>query len=185
MRYHLIAASASLLVSAPCWAGPQDLAQCVAIDDDPARLACYDEIAGRASRHAAERAEPAAPPVAAAASAAAAPAVVASPPAPAAATTAASTTGPQQSEENFGLSAEQMKNTPERITAVVRSVGSQSHYGRWVVTLDNGQVWEQRETTPPAKRPKPGDVVTIEKSSFGSYMLVAPGRGSNRVKRVR
>jgi hypothetical protein len=53
------------------------------------------------------------------------------------------------------------------------------------VTLDNGQVWEQRETTPPARRPKPGDPVTIEKSSFGSYLMVAPGRGSNRVKRVR
>ena len=78
-----------------------------------------------------------------------------------------------------------VKSGAEKISAVVRSVGSQSHYGRWVVTLDNGQVWEQRETTAEAKRPRPGDAVTIEKSSFGSYLLVAPGRGSNRVKRVR
>jgi hypothetical protein len=125
--------------------------QCVGIDDDRARLACYDEAFGRV--------------------------------APAAATAAA----PARTEKDFGLSVEQrtVDKEPSELVAKVASVQAHSHVGRWIVVLDNGQVWEQRETTSEARRPRPGDTVTISKASLGSYLLASPGRGSSRIRRIR
>ena len=138
---------------------------CVGIDDDRARLACYDRALGRV------------PPIGAIAPAAA----------PAAASAPAAAL-PAQAEQNFGLSASQQRTAegaPTEIVATVASVQSHSYVGRWIVTLDSGQVWEQRETTPEARRPRVGDKVTIREATFGSYLLTAPGRGSSRVKRIR
>lgn len=84
----------------------------------------------------------------------------------------------------FGIDRDQRDEIDEIFGTVV-SVGGQSHYGRWVVTLDNGQVWEQRETAAESRRPKPGDMVKIKKASLGSYLLSAPNRGSSRVRRVQ
>lgn len=141
---------------------------CVGIDDDRARLACYDEAFGRVTpqgttTHAATTATTSAP-------------------------AAASTAGvPARAEKEFGLSAEQraVHKEPSELVATVTNVQAHSHIGRWIVTLDNGQVWEQRETTATTRRPRPGDHVTISKASLGSYLLSAPGRGSSRVKRIR
>lgn len=70
------------------------------------------------------------------------------------------------------------------MSATVVAVGSHQ-VGRWVVTLDNGQVWEQRETTAAAQRPRPGDAVTVRKASLGSYMMSVAGRGASRVRRAQ
>ena len=174
-RWSLVAATLSfaLVGGLPTVQAEDGVARCAAIEEPDARLACFDEETGRAARTAK-------PPSSAAAVPAPAPAPV---PAPQGASPAVSTA--PASVEDFGLPSEKRENAPTRITAVVRSVDPHPHVGRWVVTLDNGQVWEQRETTAPAKRPRPGDQVTIEAASFGSYLLVAPGRGSSRVKRVR
>lgn len=145
---------------------------CTRIDDDKARLACYDSASGRQAK----------PGLAATTSAMT--------DAPSAGNVAAkdSTTGSVgQGERNFGLSAKQQQNAlqaPDSITATVVSVGPASHVGRWVVTLDNGQVWEQRETTADARRPRPGDSVTIQSASLGSFLLTSR-RGASRVRRIQ
>jgi hypothetical protein len=151
----------------PSLQADEGVAHCVAIDDAVARLACFDEATGRAGR------------------AAVGPAPAAETPAPAPVFGQAAASPTAADVERFGLSAQQFDNAPSAISAVVRSVDPHPHVGRWVVTLDNGQVWEQRETTAAAKRPRPGDQVTIQESSFGSYLMIAPGRGSSRVKRIR
>jgi hypothetical protein len=171
-------------------------ANCSGIADDSARLTCYDTSSGRRGAAvptpisptspgaaAATVAVPAtaAPAMAATTAAAVAPTTVAAA-VPAPATAAASLSSSPTA--TFGLDREQRDEIDE-LSGTVVSVANQSHYGRWVVTLDNGQVWEQRETTPASRRPRPGDVATIKKASLGSYLLSAPNRGSNRVRRVQ
>ncbi|RPH65628.1 MAG: hypothetical protein EHM83_05915 [Burkholderiales bacterium] len=153
---------------------------CVAIDDDRARLACYDEAYGRTatSRAGAPAVAAGAPVAAAATTAAAATVTPAGPPAP----------SPEQSRQNFGLSAEKVlgpQGGPTEIEAKVTAVQANEVTGRAVVTLDNGQVWQQLEASKATKRPRPGDKVVIREASLGSYLMVAPERGSARVRRVR
>ena len=146
---------------------------CVSIDDDRARLACYDEAYGRT-----ESTRASAPAAAVGAPAAAMAAATAGPPAP----------SPEQSRQNFGLSAEKVlgpQGGPTEIEAKVTAVQANEVTGRAVVTLDNGQVWQQLEATKATKRPRPGDQVVIREASLGSYLMVTPERGSARVRRVR
>ena len=155
-------------------------AKCLGIDDDRARLACYDEAYGRtATTHASAPAVAAGAPVAAtAATAAAATATPARPPAPT----------PEQARQNFGLSAEKVlgpQGGPTEIKAKVAAVQANEITGRAVVTLDNGQVWQQVEETRATKRPRAGDEVIIREASLDSYLMVTPERGSARVRRVR
>ena len=155
-------------------------AGCVAIDDDRARLACYDEAHGRTakSRAGAPAVAESAPVAATAATAAAATATLARAPAP----------SPEQARQNFGLSAEKVlgpQDGPSEIKAKVAAVQANEVTGRAVVTLDNGQVWQQLEATKATKRPRVGDEVVIREASLDSYLMVTPERGSARVRRVR
>jgi len=152
---------------------------CVDIEDDQARLACFDAASGRPDRTGKPLGAVGLPQQPASTAVALPTLAGAGGPAPPPA---------QQSVASFGLSAEQQSaadSGPGTITARVNSVAAQSHIGRWTVTLDNGQVWQQRETTAESNRPRPGDQVTISKAVLGSYLLYAPGRGLSRVKRVR
>ena len=172
-RLALLLSTLSLvLVGASLPARADDaVTRCVAIDEDEARLACFDAATGRHDRDTKDSPATVAP-------SAPAPVVVA--PAASAAPSASDT-----ASDNFGLPAQQRTDAPSRIVARVSAVAPHSHIGRWVVTLDNGQIWEQRETTAATKRPRPGDEVTIEEASLNSYLMVAAGRWSSRVKRVR
>lgn len=135
--------------------------RCGAVADDRDRLACYDAEFGR--------------------------------PEPAGAAVAAGTIAAPVSsaEADFGLSKwtkrnldpEAAKAAPQRITARVRQVGQQRD-GRFVVTLDNDQVWLQSETMSRA-RVAVDDVVTIREASLGSFLLVTPNDVATRVRRVR
>jgi hypothetical protein len=164
-----------LLLAASGVQAQGDVTHCVPIEDAEARLACFD-AATRGPRSTSRVDAPAAP-----ASSPASPAAPPSASAPAA--TAAKSADAGQASAEFGLT--EQKNSPEKITATVRSVAAHTVPGRWVVMLDNDQVWEQRETTAANRRPKPGDSVTIEQSSLGSYLMITSGRGSSRVKRIR
>jgi hypothetical protein len=171
-----------------------DPKSCASINDDSARLACYDAAVGRSPRPApaAQAAAPAA--VAAPASAAKPvqrPAQVA--PAPAQAPAAAAAEAAKDPVSEFGLSesakaardpdkAAQAAAAPQSVTAKVISVRWRK-YGEFVVTLDNGQVWEQIEPMPSAIV-KVGDVVTIKKALFGSFTLVTAGRIGTKVRRL-
>jgi hypothetical protein len=93
-------------------------------------------------------------------------------------------------EERFGMSAElerkehgapgqaaQLGKMSSRIATV-----SYRLRGEAVVTLDNGQVWEQSEVQPRVPL-KPGDPVSIRRGALGSFWLSASGSGF-RVRRV-
>ncbi len=170
-----------------------DGASCVAVNDDAARLACYDRAFGRnsASRTAATAGAVAAGTRQRAAAAAApkSPAV-ASPTAVHATPTAAT---PKDPVAEFGLTeaAKQAKDpakaaeaakAPTSVTAKVISVRFKK-YGEFVVTLDNAQVWEQNEPMPSAIV-RVGDTVTVKKAVLGSYTLVTASRVATKVHRV-
>ena len=150
---HLVALAWSVVAATAM--GADTLADCRAITDDDARLACYDALPGPA--------EPATTALAAAAPAAgSAPSAV----------------------EMFGRESETLRRAAgaqlEEITATVVDV--QSVYGgKVVVQLDNGQVWTQVDTTPIDLRS--GEAVRIRRAALGSFLLSEVGR--NRSVRVR
>lgn len=155
--------------------GDGPLASCVDIADDAARLACYDRIAGR--------------PVSAPAPAAPAPATVparsVAPPAAVAAVEPAPTKDPVA---EFGLSQQAVKQRNpegwvESITGTVLGV-TQNASDRYVVELDNGQVWAQSETNSYPTL-KIGDSVSIRRGAVGSFVLTGPRSVSWRVRRLR
>lgn len=159
---------------------PASLRQCVTIADPAGRLACFDAAlqqlgvtAGAATQG----------------STAASAAVTAG--SVAAAGTVAATAAPALTpEQKFGATGElKQKQEPkpeepllEQLTAIIKDV-RQAPDGRYVVTLDNGQVW--RQITPADMLMKAGEPVTIHPRTLGSFWLVdASGRGS-RFKRIQ
>lgn len=76
----------------------------------------------------------------------------------------------------------QQDSTPARISATVTGVEKRAR-GELVVTLDNGQVWAQKEVGPyyPIKV---GDAVSIIAGTLGSHKLVVASRAT-AVTRVR
>ena len=138
-------------VAPPAFSADDDLAQriaaCTREQDDARRLACFDR--------------------AAAPKAAAAPAVNAT--------------------ETFGVLGSELARSrddgklepegpPKRIGAKVTAIEKRAR-GELVVTLDNGQVWAQKETG--AYFPlKVGDPVAILAGSLGSFRLIAANRAT-------
>lgn len=153
------------------------LEACATIDDDAQRLGCYDRLAGRAvqsSPSLGPSSQSAAPGVPAAAAVgggvAARPAVVADPVA------------------DFGLSdlAIKQRAPDEWVGSISGRVTTVSILGndRYVITLENGQVWEQTERNPRAIL-SPGDSVTIKRAALGSFKLNGPRSVYWRVQRVK
>jgi hypothetical protein len=170
-----------------------DFGSCVRIEDLSARLACYDRAAGRqpGSATAAPPAAPVAPAVAPAAP------VVA--PAPAAAPTPAVAPAAADPAAGFGTSSrsdpltapkvgrkeakEAEAELPRQIEARVTAVRTRPT-GEQVLTLDNGQVWEQTESRR-EPRYEVGDVVVIRRGMLGSFMVtLAKGSATTRIRRI-
>jgi hypothetical protein len=180
----------------PAWAASgSDGASCVAVNDDLARLACYDRAFGRkaASSSAAAAATGAAAAGTAATGAAAAAPKFPTVASPAVARAAPAPAAPKDPVAEFGLTeaAKQAKDpakaaaaaaVPTSVTAKVISLRFRK-YGEFVVTLDNGQVWEQNEPMPSAIV-RVGDTVTVKKAVLGSYTLVTAARVATKVHRV-
>jgi hypothetical protein len=57
--------------------------------------------------------------------------------------------------------------------------------GRAILTLDNGQVWEQLVADGTDLYTKPGDTVRISRGWLGSYWLEAPSHHGCKVTRLR
>lgn len=72
---------------------------------------------------------------------------------------------------------------PRSITAAVTSLDRQRD-GKFVVTLDNSQVWSQSEYNSQADV-SVGDTVTVRRGALGSYLLVTKAGIGTRVKRVK
>lgn len=160
-------------------AASQTLSDCVAVDNDADRLACYDRVT-RASRG---EPAPAAEPVVkdtVAAPAAAAPAVAATatpptppPPAPFADDT-----------EDFGFESRKTATGTQHIET--RYDGNFTGWsGKTLFRLENGQVWKQTQSgrvSYRAERP----AITIKRAAFGSFRLHVEGLNrSIRVTRVK
>lgn len=90
----------------------------------------------------------------------------------------------QRAEQNFGQ--EQRRTTedaPDAIEAAIVEI-SKTAYNKALITLDNGQLWRQNDTT--RLTWKVGDAVIIERGLLGSFfMKQAEGGRKIRVKRIR
>jgi hypothetical protein len=72
---------------------------------------------------------------------------------------------------------------PEDMTGKVVAIGSRG-FGKFVVTLDNGQVWGQQEV--PDFTLHVGDVITIRRGVLGALWMVSPsGHSQTRVQRIK
>jgi hypothetical protein len=95
-------------------------------------------------------------------------------------------------ERTFGLSGDQILQLEARqggtptaklksLTAQIASV-SHNAEGRWVLTLDNGQVWRQTETR--SFEASPGAAVRISSGAMGSFWIETSKHNWTRVERV-
>jgi hypothetical protein len=158
---------------------PPSIAACTSEKDSLARLVCFDREVAKYTQPTARVAPtptvptPVSPPAAS---------VVPTPP-PAA----------SQVADEFGVSGELARKRKEanedqgaaikELHAAVSKVATKP-YGEHVLTLDNGQVWEQIE----AKSTfiiKVGEGVVIKQAKFGSFMLTADSGATTRVRRTR
>jgi len=146
-------------------AGTGDFLACAGEKEDARRLACFDAAVVRAQLPGASRAGNAAP---------------------------AAVAGPLSKEEKFGLRGDLKQEKAkvalelaeiQELKARVTQVAVKPH-GELVLTLDNGQVWYEIQTSS-GIRVKSGDQVTIKSGALGSYSLVAPNGRSSKVTRSR
>jgi len=95
-------------------------------------------------------------------------------------------------ETQFGYTEQEAKRQsgkpeepegPKSISAAVTSLDRQRD-GKFVVTLDNAQVWSQSEHNSQADVAV-GDTVTVRRGALGSYLLVTKAGIGTRVKRVK
>ena len=159
-----LAVLVALTVAADAQTIQQQMAKCQAMTGALQRLACYDAV----NRDSAvpPRAAPAAPPVYA-------------PPAPQPyappVTATAPRTAPRQTTADFG--AERLQENPAapvRVSRIVAEVEKfhADPYGRFTVTLSNGQMWKQIEgDVTVASYRKTTRSAIIVRSFLGSYAL--------------
>jgi hypothetical protein len=207
-----------LLASFPARAGANDdaiaaIAKCAALNDNTARLVCYDKIAGRSTTVEIAPQPQATPP---AQTAAAAPQPQTAPPAQ----TAAAAPASRKDEESwFGIAdwfgsnkaSQAAQATPQQfgserlppppaapgapppvepldqITATVSDF-AYNPYGRFVVFLDNGQIWQQLQGDSSQARFSKNrkDQVTISRGFMGSYNLTIGDHAALfKVKRIK
>lgn len=162
-----------------------ELVVCRGLPSDEARVICYDSAVDRSKRKGGPR------PAATAAPAAASP--TATPPAavdPAVAVVSGAAAATISQEELFGQSGDEVQRTVEEATGDERidSLSARvtrlqvSGYDKVAITLDNGQIWQQTETS--KLRLRVGDNIEIERAALGSFMLRKTGsKRSMRVSR--
>lgn len=153
----------------------QSLLDCKQLTDNSARLSCYDRLAATfvSQEASAVVAVPGtvAPETPAPASA---PAVVATP--------ATATPSAEVIAADFGKTQSRPSDQVEQLQATVKSL-SRNKMRKLLITLENGHTWRQTEDD--SIQLKAGDSVTIEKASFGSFLLSKTGTNRKvRVKRV-
>jgi len=174
-----------LLASAAAVAqSPSDVAQCAAIAADAERLACYDHLFAHRTEQSQSRPTPTAPATAPATAASSAAAGAAAASKPAANVPVAST-----AHDDFGLDGrpppgQKEKKGPDEMQARIAEVVTEAR-GEYLLTLDNGQVWQQKEADWHLAF-NVGDEVIIKRGTLKSYRLQL--KGNNRatpVTRIR
>ena len=175
LAFALVVALGSMVPGRTSAADQSKGAECAALDDPAARLACFDAAFPRPPRTAA-------------------PPHIAAPPdtvPPNPAKVAAATEEPAAEARKFGLSDAQKdaidpKPAPPQLAATTAAVKTVRRLpsGYLLIGLDNDQMWQQTEIDPNVWL-QPGDRVTIRRASLGSYLLVTPALYSTRVRRLQ
>ncbi len=133
--------------------------QCLQLNQDQARLQCYDQLARQGSTPTA---------------------VVAAAPTPVASAPETPATPAADPTQSFGLEKRAPKDQIADLQLVAKSV-RMTNKGRVEITMQNGQIWLQTDDS--RFDAKPGDLCRIERAMMGSFLL-DNGR-SNRKIRVR
>lgn len=162
--------------------GTSDIAHCSAIAAPDARLACYDNLAGRP-------ADATSPAAAASVPAPRGPATALS---PASVTAAKAPTVPvvpaPESEadaaRNFGLTQAQAHATPKGLQAIHARIANfaSNQFGHAYLVLDNGQTWT---LTDEDGRISAGDAITIRRASLGSFIMTTQSNHTYHVHRTQ
>jgi hypothetical protein len=189
---------------------PASVIACADETDVLKRLSCYDREVSRYRAHpAASTTAPPGTTAPAAASAAGSAAGAGAPPASASATaappasrpssasgtraTSAGTASPADQQAEFGMNGELKRKEQgpnvaaepaklEQLTARITSLAYKPH-GESILTLDDGQTWEEAENTTHVPY-HVGDEVTIKRGVLGAFYLSSSGVRGMRVKRV-
>jgi hypothetical protein len=153
-------------VAAEAVVPPANFSTCASMVDPTARLACYDAASGRAK---------------------VAPSVPTAPAEPSEGPPRVSAASPAESRfgDNGQLrdAAEARRDTPSQIEAYVKHVATLPN-GRYLLTLDNDQVWQTTEADW-ALEFNPEDSVTISRLPMGGYRIALSGENrSLGVKRT-
>jgi hypothetical protein len=89
----------------------------------------------------------------------------------------------------FGLPEKEVprqsgENAPQAsVSAAITSISRQRD-GKFIVKLDNAQVWSQTEINSQADV-QVGDAITVRRGALGSYLLVTKAGIGTRVRRVK
>ncbi len=165
---------------------PESLLACRKVQDDGERVRCYDTQIAKLTGEAVARSTPAhAVPTAPAPTAPITPATAATP----GASTAAAASSARFGEETLPPAAHPQIQQQEDV-ALLSSITAlrKASSGAYTISLANGQVWRQEESSQVAQFLRVGDNVRIEKAAFGSYHLSTASTGAKnwvRVTRVR
>lgn len=149
----------SILLAQPVLAKDTELAAkvqaCSEINENEARLSCFDGLTNKATGVLTSEA-------------------------------AASLTMQQEDDfakEHVKKTAEEKANEIQSISVIITKLSKTSH-GRWKITFDNGQKWQQKDST--KMKLKQGEEVELAKGAFSSIFLQKEDSNKRiKVKRLK
>ncbi len=172
---------------------PHSILHCAGLPDDAQRLACFDgAVAGlslapesmpESMPESTGEMTPEAMPGAAAATTAATAAAPTEAGLAAADQAETDAAAGQKSVDEFGLTPRRDERTELRELALTVADVRKRPYGELVVTMENGQVWTEKQAIL-GHRVKKGDTVIIRKGSIGGFVMITGSKRSSSVKRV-
>jgi hypothetical protein len=156
------------------------LESCAAIEDPAERFACYDTLAGRSPADTAKTSDTVPGGVDPAESGADVIALAA----PVVTQTAPAAEPTPDEEAIFGLKNKQRENRPDKLQ-LKWTRKKKDTFGKWIIFMENGQVWHQTDTRRISFR-NSEQLVVISRSFGGGFFLAEPdNRVRIRVKRVK
>ncbi|NLD35843.1 MAG: hypothetical protein GX654_03155 [Desulfatiglans sp.] len=165
-------------VSISIQAATPTLKGCAAIENPDERLACYDTLAGRLSADTV-KSNDATPKVV---DSVASKVDIIVPAAPAVTPVDPAVEPAPDAEAIFGLEHKQKEKQPDELQ-LKWTKKMQDAYGKWIIFMENGQVWRQTDTAVFSFN-NPEQRVVISRGALGSFFLVEP-EGSRRIRVMR
>jgi hypothetical protein len=180
MKFILIIAISLFSVSFSVEAATRSLESCASIEHPVERLACYDILAGRLPAESAKANEKAPKVVDSVASKV----DVIVPAAPAVAQTAPSVEPTPDAKVDFGLEHKQKPKEAQPDELKLKwTKKMKDAYGKWIIFLENGQVWRQTENDL-FDFNNSEQLVVISRGILGAFFLLEPD-GDKRIRVMR